>query len=160
MVLMNSICNKILKPIDGSCCQSVPPLSVLQKLAAGLFLVAAVCFLVLHALVYSGHWKSKPVSDVESGEEKKPPSAAVPLILKNALQSICKMGLIMLYFYLCDRADIFMKEQKFYTHSTFFIPLIYIFMLGFFYNENTKEVQEIASLHSNVYKVLSFTHHI
>ncbi|XP_053469424.1 N-acetylneuraminate 9-O-acetyltransferase isoform X4 [Ictalurus furcatus] len=141
MVLMNSICNKILMPIDGSCCQSVPPLSVLQKLAAGLFLVAAVCFLVLHALGYTGHWKSKPVSDIESGEEKKPPTAAFPLILKNVLQSICKMGLIMLYFYLCDRADIFMKEQKFYTHSTFFIPLIYIFMLGCFYNENTKEVQ-------------------
>ncbi|KAK3511913.1 hypothetical protein QTP70_027607 [Hemibagrus guttatus] len=141
MVLMNSMCNKILKPIDGSCCQSVPPLSVLQKLAAGLFLLAAVCFLVLHALGYTGHWKSKPASDVESGEEKKPPSAAVPHILKNALQSICKMGLIMLYFYLCDRADIFMKEQKFYTHSTFFVPLIYIFMLGFFYNENTKEAK-------------------
>ncbi|MCI4391978.1 hypothetical protein PGIGA_G00140630 [Pangasianodon gigas] len=141
MVLMNSLCNKILKPIDGSCCQSVPPLSVLQKLAAGLFLLAAVCFLVLHALGYTGHWKSKPVSDVESGEEKKPPTAAVPLIIKNMLQSICKMGLIMFYFYLCDRADIFMKEQKFYTHSTFFIPLIYIFMLGFFYNENTKEAK-------------------
>lgn len=141
MVLMNSLCNKILMPIDGSCCQSVPPLSVLQKLAAGLFLVAAVCFLVLHALGYTGHWKSKPVSDIESGEEKKPPTAAFPLILKNVLQSICKMGLIMLYFYLCDRADIFMKEQKFYTHSTFFVPLIYIFMLGCFYNENTKEAK-------------------
>ncbi|TSK31465.1 N-acetylneuraminate 9-O-acetyltransferase [Bagarius yarrelli] len=141
MVLMNYICNKVLKPIDGSCCQSVPPLSVLQKLSAGLFLVAAVCSLLLHALGYSGHWKSKPVSDVESGEEKKTSPAAVPFILKNTLQSICKMGLIMLYFYLCDRADIFMKEQKFYTHSTFFIPLIYIFMLGFFYNENTKEAK-------------------
>ncbi|KAM9494080.1 N-acetylneuraminate (7)9-O-acetyltransferase [Clarias gariepinus] len=141
MVLMNSICNKIQKPIDGSCCQSVPPLSVLQKLTGGLFLLAAVCFFVLHALGYTGHWKSKPVSDVESGEERKPPTPAVPLILKNVLQSICKMGLIMLYFYLCDRADIFMKEQKFYTHSTFFIPLIYIFMLGFFYNENTKEAK-------------------
>ncbi|KAF5901224.1 N-acetylneuraminate 9-O-acetyltransferase, partial [Clarias magur] len=141
MVLMNSICNNILKPIDGSCCQSVPPLSVLQKLTAGLFLLAAVCFLVLHALGYTGHWKSKPASDVESGEEKKPPTPAVPLILKNVLLSICKMGLIMLYFYLCDRADIFMKEQKFYTHSTFFIPLIYIFMLGIFYNENTKEAK-------------------
>lgn len=143
MVLMNSICNKILKPIDGSCCQTVPPLSVLQKLAAVLFLAAAVCFLVLHALGYTGHLKSKPASDVESAEEKKPPTAAVPLILKNVLQSICKMGLIMLYFYLCDRADIFMKEQKFYTHATFFIPLIYIFLLGVFYNENTKEVQQM-----------------
>ncbi|KAG9279797.1 N-acetylneuraminate 9-O-acetyltransferase [Astyanax mexicanus] len=141
MVLMNSICNKILKPIDGSCCQNVPSLSVLQKLASGLFLVAGVCLLVLHALGYSRHTKSKPVSDVESGEEKKPLTAAVPLNLKAATQSVCKMGLIMLYFYLCDRADIFMKEQKFYTHSTFFIPLIYIFVLGIFYSENSKETK-------------------
>ncbi|XP_076864917.1 N-acetylneuraminate (7)9-O-acetyltransferase [Brachyhypopomus gauderio] len=141
MVLMNSVCNKILKPIDGSCCQSVPPLSVLQKLAAGLFLVAGVCLLVLHLLGYSRHRKSRPAPDVESGEEKKPLTAAVPLSLQDALQSVCKMGVIMLYFYLCDRADLFMKEQKFYTHSTFFIPLIYIFVLGIFYNENSKETK-------------------
>lgn len=139
---MNSICNKILTPIDGSCCQSVSPLSVLQKLAAALFLAAAICLLVLNALGYSKHRKSRPVTDVESGEEKKPAIAAVPLNLNNALQSICRMGLIMLYFYLCDRANVFMKEQKFYTHSTFFIPLINIFVLGLFYNENSKEVME------------------
>lgn len=51
------------------------------------------------------------------------------------------MGLIMVYFYLCDRANVFMKEQKFYTHSTFFIPLIYMFVLGIFYSENSKEVR-------------------
>uniref|UniRef100_A0A4W4H7V6 N-acetylneuraminate (7)9-O-acetyltransferase n=1 Tax=Electrophorus electricus TaxID=8005 RepID=A0A4W4H7V6_ELEEL len=141
MILMNSMCNKLLKPIDGSCCQSVPPLSVLQKLAAGFFLVACVCFLVLHLLGYSRHRKSRPVPDVESGEEKKPPTAAVPFSLQEALQSVCKMGIIMLYFYLCDRANLFMKEQKFYTHSTFFIPLIYIFVLGIFYNENSKETK-------------------
>lgn len=137
MVLMNSMCNKILKPIDGSCCQSAPPLSVLQKLAAGLFLVCIICFLFLG---FSRHNKSRPIPDVESGEEKKPPAVMGQLNPKGPLLAICKMSLIMLYFYLCDRADIFMKEQKFYTHSTFFIPLIYIFVLGIFYNENSKEV--------------------
>ncbi|RXN26358.1 CAS1 domain-containing 1 [Labeo rohita] len=137
MVLMNSLCNKILKPIDGSCCQSAPPLSILQMLAAVLFLMAVVWFLVLG---YSKHRKSRPVSDVESGEEKKPPAVG-QLNSKGPLLAICKMSLIMLYFYLCDRADIFMKEQKFYTHSTFFIPLIYIFVLGIFYSENSKEAK-------------------
>ncbi|XP_030644995.1 N-acetylneuraminate (7)9-O-acetyltransferase [Chanos chanos] len=139
MILMNSVCNKILRPIDGSCCQTVGSPSILQKLAGVLFLLAIVGFVVLHVLGYSRHRKSKPVSDVESGEEKKPPSAVTPLNTKGPFFAICKMGLIMAYFYLCDRADIFMKEQKFYTHSTFFIPLIYIFVLGIFYSENTKE---------------------
>jgi len=138
MVLMNSMCNKILKPIDGSCCQSAPPLSVHQKLAAGLFLVSIICFLLLGC---SRHHKSRPTPDVESGEEKKP-SVVGQLNSKGPLLAICKMSLIMLYFYMCDRADIFMKEQKFYTHSTFFIPLIYIFVLGIFYNENSKEVTQ------------------
>lgn len=139
MVLMNSMCNKILKPIDGSCCQTAPPLSILQKLAAVLFLVFIIFFLIL-GFTKQAH-KSRPIPDVESLEEKKPPSAGGHLSLKGPFLAIIKMGLIMLYFYLCDRADIFMKEQKFYTHSTFFIPLIYICVLGIFYNENTKETK-------------------
>ena len=78
---------------------------------------------------------------MESGEEKKPATAASPLNHKAPFQALCKMGLIMVYFYLCDRANVFMKEQKFYTHSTFFIPLIYMFVLGIFYSENSKEVR-------------------
>lgn len=138
MVLMNSMCNKILKPIDGSCCQSAPPLSVLQKLAAAVLLVSVVCFVLLG---FSSHRKSRPAPDVESGEEKKHPAAVGQLNPKGPLLAIGKMSLIMLYFYLCDRADIFMKEQKFYTHSAFFIPLIYIFVLGVFYSENSKETK-------------------
>lgn len=138
MVLMNSMCNKILKPIDGSCCQNAPPLSILQKLAAVLFLVSIIGLFVLS---YSRQHKSKPIPDVESLEEKKPAIAAGHLNPKGPLLAIFKMSLIMLYFYLCDRADIFMKEQKFYTHSTFFIPFIYIFVLGIFYNENSKETK-------------------
>uniref|UniRef100_A0A8C2TGU8 N-acetylneuraminate (7)9-O-acetyltransferase n=1 Tax=Coturnix japonica TaxID=93934 RepID=A0A8C2TGU8_COTJA len=67
MILMNVYCNKIMKPIDGSCCQPQPPLTLIQK------------------------------------------------------------------------ANLFMKENKFYTHSSFFIPIIYILVLGVFYTENTKE---------------------
>ncbi|MBN3298086.1 CASD1 acetyltransferase, partial [Amia calva] len=107
MVLMNSVCNKILKPIDGSCCHPPPPATTVQLLTACFFLAAIGGFLALN----------------------------VPF------HAVCKLGLIMAYFYLCDRANVFMKEQKFYTHSTFFIPLIYIVVLGVFYNENSKETK-------------------
>ncbi|CAN9503872.1 unnamed protein product [Ophioblennius macclurei] len=140
MILMNSVCNKLLRPIDGSCCQMLPSPNVLQKLAACFFLSSAVIFLVLQVLGSNRHRRPVP-SDVESLDEKKPASAAAPLGLKAPFQALCRMGIIMGYFYLCDRADVFMKEQKFYTHSTFFIPLIYIFVLGAFYNENTKETK-------------------
>ncbi|XP_038827582.1 N-acetylneuraminate 9-O-acetyltransferase-like isoform X2 [Salvelinus namaycush] len=142
MILMNAVCNKVLRPIDGSCCQSLPAPNLLQKLTGCVFLGSALVFLVLHALGHNRHWKSRPTPpDVESGEEKKPATAAPPLSHKAPFQAMCKMGLIMAYFYLCDRADIFMKEQKFYTHTTFFIPLIYMFVLGIFYSENSKETK-------------------
>ncbi|XP_029022957.1 N-acetylneuraminate 9-O-acetyltransferase [Betta splendens] len=140
MVLLNSVCNKVLRPIDGSCCQTVPPPNLLQKLSACFFLGSALVLLVLHLLGNNRHRRPVP-PDVESLEEKKPVTAAVPLGPKAPFQALCRMGIIMGYFYLCDRADVFMKEQKFYTHSTFFIPLIYIFVLGVFYNENSKETK-------------------
>ncbi|XP_070841195.1 N-acetylneuraminate (7)9-O-acetyltransferase [Chaetodon trifascialis] len=140
MVLMNSVCNKLLRPIDGSCCQTLPPPNLLQKLSACFFLGSALVFLVLHVL--GNNRPRRPVPpDVESLEEKKPATAAVPLGPKAPFQALCRMGVIMGYFYLCDRADVFMKEQKFYTHSTFFIPLIYIFILGVFYSESSKETK-------------------
>ncbi|MED6257468.1 N-acetylneuraminate 9-O-acetyltransferase [Ataeniobius toweri] len=140
MVLMNSLCNKQLRPIDGSCCQTIPPPNLFQKLSACLFLGVAVVFVALHVLGYNRHRRPIP-PDVESLEEKKPAAAAAPLGPKDPFQALCRMGVIMLYFYLCDRADVFMKEQKFYTHSTFFIPLIYILVLGVFYSENSKEAK-------------------
>uniref|UniRef100_A0A8C2ZNT1 CAS1 domain containing 1 n=1 Tax=Cyclopterus lumpus TaxID=8103 RepID=A0A8C2ZNT1_CYCLU len=140
MVLMNSLCNKLLRPIDGSCCQTLPPPNLLQKLSACFFVGSAVVFLIFHVLGNNHHRRPGP-PDVESLEEKKPATAAAPLGPKAPFQALCRMGIIMSYFYLCDRADVFMKEQKFYTHSTFFIPLIYIFVLGVFYNENSKETK-------------------
>lgn len=140
MVLMNSVCNKLLRPIDGSCCQTLPPPNLLQKLSACFFLVSALALVIMHILG-SNHQRRHVPLDVESLEEKKPATAAAPLGPKAPIQAICRMGVIMGYFYLCDRADVFMKEQKFYSHSTFFIPLIYIFVLGVFYNETSKETK-------------------
>lgn len=148
---MNSVCNKLLKPIDGSCCQALPPPNLLQKLSACFFLGSALVLLVLHLLGRNHHRRPVP-PDVESLEEKKPATAAGPLGPKALFQALCRMGVIMAYFYLCDRADVFMKEQKFYTHSTFFIPLIYIFVLGVFYSESSKEV----SWRSNWFRVFFF----
>ncbi|KAB1276083.1 N-acetylneuraminate 9-O-acetyltransferase [Camelus dromedarius] len=141
MILMNVYCNKILKPVDGSCCQPRPPLTLIQKLAACFFTLSIIGYLIFYIIHRNAHRKNKPCTDLESGEEKKniinPPVSPLEILL----QSFCKLGLIMAYFYMCDRANLFMKENKFYTHSTFFIPIIYILVLGVFYNENTKETK-------------------
>ncbi|XP_054582158.1 N-acetylneuraminate 9-O-acetyltransferase isoform X4 [Eptesicus fuscus] len=141
MILMNVYCNKILKPVDGSCCQPRPPLTLMQKLAACFFTLSIVGYLIFYIIHRNAHRKNKPCTDLESGEEKKNIINTPVSPLEILLQSLCKLGLIMAYFYMCDRANLFMKENKFYTHSTFFIPIIYILVLGVFYNENTKETK-------------------
>ncbi|XP_060052201.1 N-acetylneuraminate 9-O-acetyltransferase isoform X2 [Erinaceus europaeus] len=141
MILMNVYCNKILKPVDGSCCQPQPPLTLIQKLAACFFTFSIIGYLIFYIIHRNVHRKNKPCTDLESGEEKKNIINTPVSPLEILLQSFCKLGLIMAYFYMCDRANLFMKENKFYTHSTFFIPIIYILVLGVFYNENTKETK-------------------
>uniref|UniRef100_A0A8I3VW25 CAS1 domain containing 1 n=1 Tax=Callithrix jacchus TaxID=9483 RepID=A0A8I3VW25_CALJA len=141
MILMNVYCNKILKPVDGSCCQPRPPLTLIQKLAACFFTLSITGYLIFYIIHRNAQRKNKPCTDLESGEEKKNIINTPVSSLEILLQSFCKLGLIMAYFYMCDRANLFMKENKFYTHSSFFIPIIYILVLGVFYNENTKETK-------------------
>ncbi|GAB1290532.1 N-acetylneuraminate 9-O-acetyltransferase [Apodemus speciosus] len=143
MILMNVYCNKILKPVDGSCCQPRPPLTLIQKLAACFFTLSIIGYFIFYVIHRNAHRKNKPCTDLESGEEKKNIINTPVSSLEILLQSFCKLGLIMAYFYMCDRANLFMKENKFYTHSSFFIPIIYILVLGVFYNENTKETGNI-----------------
>nr|XP_006011687.1 PREDICTED: CAS1 domain-containing protein 1 [Latimeria chalumnae] len=138
-ILMNSYCNKILRPNDASCCLPKPSFTVIQKLTACFFGISIIGFLIFSYLFRNNHKKSKPCTDVESGEEKPTTATPAPANTEILLQSLCKLGLIMAYFYLCDRANLFMKEHKFYTNSTFFVPLIFILMLGVFCNENAKE---------------------
>lgn len=127
--------------MDGSCCQPRPPLTLIQKLAACFFALSIIGYLILYAIQCNARRKAKPCPDLESGEEKKTLVNTPVSSVETLLQAFCKLGLIMAYFYMCDRANLFMKENKFYTHSSFFIPIIYILVLGIFYNENTKEVR-------------------
>lgn len=139
-ILLNAVCNKLLRPIEGSCCQTLPPPNLLQKLSACFFLGSALLLLLLQVLGDGRHRRPVP-PDVENLEERKPATAAGPPGLRVPLQAVVRMGVIMAYFYLCDRADVFMKEHKFYTHATFFIPLVYVLVLGLFFSENSKETK-------------------
>ncbi|CAH2282842.1 CAS1 domain-containing 1 isoform X1 [Pelobates cultripes] len=142
MILINAYCNNIIKPIDGSCCQASSPLTIIQQLAACFFIICIIGYLFLALMQRSKQRKNKPCADIESGEERKPATATPAASnMEVLLASLCKLGLIMAYFYFCDRANLYMKENKFYTHSSFFIPIIYILVLGIFYNENTKETK-------------------
>ncbi|UYV74292.1 CASD1, partial [Cordylochernes scorpioides] len=66
--------------------------------------------------------------------------------------SLAKLGLIMGYFFLCDRTNFFMKENKYYTHLNFFLPLAYVFVLGLFFTEESQCTQVLHRDQTNEWK--------
>ncbi|UXI14650.1 hypothetical protein NH340_JMT00593 [Sarcoptes scabiei] len=57
-----------------------------------------------------------------------------------------KLGTIMIYCFLCDRTNFFMKENKYYSRPNFLLPILYVFALGIFF---TDESSHFVVLHSD-----------
>lgn len=58
--------------------------------------------------------------------------------LSAPLFAISTLAIIMAYFYLCDRTNFFMKENKYYSEFSFWIPVGYVFVLGLFFTEDSR----------------------
>lgn len=56
----------------------------------------------------------------------------------SALTAVAKLGMIMAYFYLCDRTNFFMKENKYYSEWSFWLPVGYVIALGLFFTDDSK----------------------
>lgn len=52
--------------------------------------------------------------------------------------SLTKMSIIMAYFFICDRTNFFMKENKYYSEFSFWLPIGYVMVLGLFFTEDSK----------------------
>lgn len=52
-------------------------------------------------------------------------------------KAISKLSLIMLYFFICDRTNFFMKENKYYSEFSFWLPIGYVTVLGLFFTEES-----------------------
>ena len=46
--------------------------------------------------------------------------------LTNFIFCLAKLGIIVTYFYICDRTNFFMKENKYFTPINFWLPVLYI----------------------------------
>lgn len=58
--------------------------------------------------------------------------------LSPALVASSTLAIIMGYFYLCDRTNFFMKENKYYSEFSFWIPVGYVFVLGLFFTDDSR----------------------
>lgn len=121
-ILTNMYCNDHMNYNDGTCCSSPEPVTWLQIVTFASF--ATVLLLSLILAVRQRLW---------------PRSEESPL--QCVLQQLSRLGLIMAYFFVCDRTNFFMRENKYYTHLNFFLPVAYVFALGLFFTEETQQTQ-------------------
>lgn len=134
-VLLNMFCNDHMNFNDGSCCAQPEPHSQLQVLTFAVFFACAA----LAGLKSAWHW-SQTVRQRLGGYalvSQQPPPSEEP----SPLVAIAKLGMIMSYFYLCDRTNFFMKENKYYSEWSFWLPVGYVFALGLFFTEDSKSTR-------------------
>lgn len=121
---------------DGTCCSTSENYTILQIITYSLFLV---CLAVMLGLLlkksiakFRGHTLYMPLTQ----DTSKPVSA------NNRLQDLIVtqgiLGIIMVYFYLCDRTNFFMKENKYYSEFSFWIPVCWMSAVGLFFTDDSK----------------------
>lgn len=121
-ILANLHCNDHMAFNDGTCCSSPERTTLIQRLTySGIAFCCLLGFLVVLRRKKTARLRMEP------------PSCAYTLIV-----SLAKLGVIMGYFYLCDRTNFFMKENKYYSPISFWLPLGYVFALGIFFTEDSR----------------------
>ncbi|XP_015524446.1 N-acetylneuraminate (7)9-O-acetyltransferase [Neodiprion pinetum] len=145
-LLLNTYCNDHMNFDDGSCCSYPEAATTLQLLT---FSVLALCTVMgTSAWIYrrinqyrSGHLYSRVMlQEVENNDELT--ECDDPKSEQNQeknfyslITSLALLSVILAYFYLCDRTNFFMKENKYYSEFSFWLPLGYILALGLFFTE-------------------------
>lgn len=79
----------------------------------------------------------RPTTTNNSAAEPDAPTASTT-DYRQPVGAMATLALIMAYFYLCDRTNFFMKENKYYSEFSFWIPVGYVFVLGLFFTEDSK----------------------
>ncbi|KAK7113317.1 N-acetylneuraminate (7)9-O-acetyltransferase-like isoform X2 [Littorina saxatilis] len=142
-MLLNLYCNNDMNHHDGTCCNTPEPATTLQIITAAAFLVCMVSAVALFLYRRRLRRLLAVKVRVENGQRSNGTSSngsspkAFADTLSEIMVPLAKLGLIMGYFYLCDRTNFFMKENKYFTQVNFFLPFAYVMILGFFFTEST-----------------------
>ncbi|KAJ9581661.1 hypothetical protein L9F63_023160, partial [Diploptera punctata] len=130
-ILLNMYCNDHMNFNDGTCCSSAEPYTTLQVVTFSILSVSAVMSLVLVLRDWIERLRGRaytPLNDVGKHQSDT-------YVLVTAL---ARMGIIMAYFFLCDRTNFFMKENKYFSQVSFWLPFGYVFALGLFFTEDSR----------------------
>ncbi|ESN92156.1 hypothetical protein HELRODRAFT_89851, partial [Helobdella robusta] len=150
-ILFNLICNNYMNFDDGSCCTSPENPTTVQIAMAAFFatsLAAAVLIATCRRLNGRSNKNNKNNNKTNNNNNNQSKNMDCPTLIS----CIAKLGLILLYFFICDRTTFFMKENKYYTHVNFFLPFTYLMILGLFFTESTKQVQVLNRCQTDEWK--------
>ncbi|KXJ69047.1 hypothetical protein RP20_CCG000406 [Aedes albopictus] len=135
-ILLNMYCNDYMNYNDGTCCSSAETYTIIQVVT---YATLGVCLTIASAMIVR-RWLLKlrgvniyvPLSQTATGTSPAAADSQSPII------ALASLAIIMAYFYLCDRTNFFMKENKYYSEFSFWIPVGYVFVLGLFFTEDSK----------------------
>ncbi|XP_064107706.1 N-acetylneuraminate 9-O-acetyltransferase-like isoform X1 [Macrobrachium nipponense] len=150
-ILLNLYCNDHLNFNDGTCCNSREAVTMTQ---IATFAALCSCPIIMIAVSVrqwfcaSHHVEGiitsdtngeagQPLNGESSGTSKKSKQPSP----QDFLMALGKLGLMMGYFFLCDRTSLFMKENKYFSQLNFWLPLGYVFALGLFFTEDTSQTR-------------------
>ena len=140
-MVLNLLCNDNMNFNDGSCCKSSDRPSSLQVIS---FIVMGSALALTLLVVLYELCKRQPSHQYHSSRYRLLPRPGelwecnLPVNnITNFIFCVAKLSLIISYFYICDRTNLFMKENKYFTPINFWLPVLYITVVGIFFNEES-----------------------
>ncbi|CAH1119727.1 unnamed protein product [Phaedon cochleariae] len=138
-ILLNMYCNDNMNFNDGTCCSSVETRTTLQIVT---FAILAICvfiavFMIITRLIMN--CQGKPIHEYQRVPETDyQVQQSLTTSYYSLFKAISKLTVIMSYFFVCDRTNFFMKENKYYSEFSFWLPIGYVTVLGLFFTEESK----------------------
>ncbi|CAH1979747.1 unnamed protein product [Acanthoscelides obtectus] len=138
-ILLNMYCNDYMNFNDGTCCSSVEQRTTLQIVT---FSILALCVIIACLIIVRREvlkCRGQPVHEYQRLPENEiQPQLPAPNNYYDFFKAMAKLALIVAYFFVCDRTSFFMKENKYYSEFSFWLPIGYLAVLGIFFTEDSK----------------------
>lgn len=136
-ILLNMYCNDNMNYNDGTCCSTSENYTILQIITYSIFLVCLAVmfglFLKKSIVKFRGQPMYMPLQQDTNQTTTASTNRVQELIVATGI-----LGIIMVYFYLCDRTNFFMKENKYYSEFSFWIPVCWMSSVGLFFTDDSK----------------------
>ncbi|XP_050297025.1 N-acetylneuraminate 9-O-acetyltransferase [Anthonomus grandis grandis] len=138
-ILLNMYCNDNMNFNDGTCCSSMESYTTLQIVVfavLGICVITASCIGLCRFIV---KLRGRPFHEYQRLPENE--TELVQISNPNYYSlfiTLTKLAIIMTYFFTCDRTNFFMKENKYYSEFSFWLPIGYVMVLGLFFTEDSK----------------------